>query len=133
MGSYPDRQPAMTLPIACGRVQLAMVQLYPVRFRKDQLSHVPRDALLYHLLIAQIANEALIFRKLGVSSLTDVERGSVAEQAGVAITHLTVAMSAARLLEAKSLLNLLRFKSTRDVIHPLMDDEGRSAHKSINK
>lgn len=49
------------------------------------------------------------------------------------MTHLTICMSAARLIEAKSLLNRERFKEARDEIHPRMGVEGLEAHRKINK
>jgi hypothetical protein len=108
-----------------------MVEIYPVRFTKDDLSSVPDEELLFHLLLAQITNEILILRKQLMLASNSIREPGAQAYAAAAMAHFNLRLLAGKLFEGYQLLRRKEAGSVYQSFKKDLESFCSDAHREI--
>ena len=108
-----------------------MVEIYPLVFSKADLSGVPKEEILFHMVFAQLANEIQILRKQVMLASNSIGEAGPKADAGVAAAHVNLRLLAGRLYEGHRLLQDKPAGSIHQAYVGELEPEARKAHRSI--
>lgn len=110
-----------------------MVEVHPLVFTKAGLASVPKQEILFHLLLAQAANEVLILRKQMMLAGNAAGPPGAISDAAVAIAQVNLRLLAGRLYEGYRLLKSPEAGAIFQTYKAELDPEAIEARKAIMK